>query len=103
MFGIGTTELMIILVVALLVIGPKKLPDIARTLGKAMGEFRRMSNDVRQTIEKEIEQDERQQAVDKAKKEIFEEPGKSDEKPEEGSPAQAQAEEVDLKTEEKKS
>jgi sec-independent protein translocase protein TatB len=96
---------MIILVVALLVIGPKKLPDIARTLGKAMGEFRRMSNDVRQTIEKEIEQDERQQAVDKAKKEIFEEPGKSDEKPEEESPVQADAqpEEVDLKTEEKKS
>ena len=39
MFGIGSTELLVILVVALLVLGPKNLPQIARTIGKAMGEF----------------------------------------------------------------
>ncbi|MFW6326166.1 MAG: twin-arginine translocase TatA/TatE family subunit, partial [Desulfovermiculus sp.] len=46
MFGIGTTEVLLILVVALLVIGPSKLPDVARALGKGMAEFRRMSSDV---------------------------------------------------------
>ncbi|HKK52624.1 MAG TPA: twin-arginine translocase TatA/TatE family subunit, partial [Myxococcota bacterium] len=43
MFGIGVTELGIILVVALLVFGPKRLPELARTLGRGMGEFRRAS------------------------------------------------------------
>ncbi|HEU6436145.1 MAG TPA: twin-arginine translocase TatA/TatE family subunit, partial [Nitratidesulfovibrio sp.] len=37
MFGIGSTELLVIMVVALIVLGPKNLPNIARTLGKAMG------------------------------------------------------------------
>lgn len=51
MFGIGTTEVLLILVVALLVIGPSKLPDVARALGKGMAEFRRMSSDVKRTID----------------------------------------------------
>jgi len=55
MFGIGSTELLVILVVALIVIGPSKLPDIMRTLGKGMAEFRRMSNDVKSTLEAEVE------------------------------------------------
>ena len=42
MFGIGGTELLVILVVALIVLGPKSVPQIARTLGKAMGEFRKV-------------------------------------------------------------
>jgi sec-independent protein translocase protein TatB len=58
MFGIGSTELIIILVVALLVLGPKKLPEIARTLGKGMAEFRRMSTDVKRTIEMEADRSE---------------------------------------------
>ena len=53
MFGIGTTEVLLILVVALLVIGPSKLPDVARALGKGMAEFRRMSSDVKRTIDYE--------------------------------------------------
>jgi sec-independent protein translocase protein TatB len=58
MFGIGSTELLIILVVALIVIGPSKLPEIAKTLGRAMAEFRRVSSDVKRTIEMEVEKEE---------------------------------------------
>jgi sec-independent protein translocase protein TatB len=46
MFGIGPTELIIILAIALLVIGPKRLPDLARSLGKGLAEFRRATSDV---------------------------------------------------------
>jgi len=47
MFGIGMTELMVIFVIGLVVLGPKRLPELARTLGKSMAEFRRASNDLR--------------------------------------------------------
>jgi Tat protein translocase TatB subunit len=46
MFGIGPTELLVIMVVALLVLGPKRLPEIARALGKGLAEFRRATADV---------------------------------------------------------
>jgi Tat protein translocase TatB subunit len=46
-FGIGMTELMVIFVVALLVLGPKKLPGLARSLGRSLAEFRRASADIR--------------------------------------------------------
>jgi Tat protein translocase TatB subunit len=47
MFGIGMTELMVILVIGLLVLGPKRLPGLARSLGRSLAEFRRASNDIR--------------------------------------------------------
>ncbi|MBM3777683.1 MAG: TatA/E family twin arginine-targeting protein translocase [Acidimicrobiia bacterium] len=55
MFGsIGMTELVIILVIALIVFGPRKLPELGRSLGKSLGEFKRASNELRSTIEEEI-------------------------------------------------
>jgi len=68
MFGIGSTELIVILVVALIVIGPAKLPELAKTLGKAMGEFKRVSNDVRHTIETEMDHEEEKKETAKLKK-----------------------------------
>jgi len=58
MFGIGLPEMIIILVVALLVVGPSKLPELARTLGKAFTEFRRMADDVKETFEEEVMKEE---------------------------------------------
>jgi Tat protein translocase TatB subunit len=54
MFGIGIPELVIIIIVALLVVGPSKLPELARSMGKALGEFRRLADDVKETIEQEM-------------------------------------------------
>ncbi|MFZ3047045.1 MAG: Sec-independent protein translocase protein TatB [Desulfatirhabdiaceae bacterium] len=51
MFGIGMQEMIMILAIALIVIGPKKLPDLARSLGKAMGEFKKATSDLKETID----------------------------------------------------
>ena len=67
MFGIGSTELLVILVVALLVLGPKNLPKIAHTLGRAMGEFRRVSTEFQRTLNTEIAFEEESEKA-KAKK-----------------------------------
>ena len=48
MFGIGMTELMVIFVIGLIVLGPKRLPELARSLGRSLAEFRRTSSDLRQ-------------------------------------------------------
>ena len=60
MFGpIGGTEFLVILVIVLIVFGPKRLPEFGRTIGKGLAEFKRASNDLRRSLEDEIPLDER--------------------------------------------
>lgn len=55
MFGtLGVQEMLIIFLVALVLFGPKKLPELGKTIGKALTEFRRASNDLRSTFEREM-------------------------------------------------
>jgi len=55
MFGsIGMPELVIILVIALIIFGPRKLPELGRSLGRSIGEFKKASNELRSTLEDEI-------------------------------------------------
>jgi len=53
-FNIGPTELIVIMIVALVVFGPKRLPEIGRTLGRSLQEFRRASNDLRRELEQDM-------------------------------------------------
>ncbi|RLB75539.1 MAG: twin-arginine translocase subunit TatB, partial [Deltaproteobacteria bacterium] len=60
MFGIGMTEMVLIAALALIILGPKKLPDLARSLGKGFAEFKRATNELKSTIDLEIKaEDER--------------------------------------------
>jgi sec-independent protein translocase protein TatA len=54
MFGIGMPELLMILALALIVLGPKKLPDIARALGRGFAEFRRATEELKTTFQDEV-------------------------------------------------
>jgi TatA/E family protein of Tat protein translocase len=53
--GLGMTEVIVILVIALIVFGPRKLPDLGKSLGQAMSQFRRASDDFKRTWEQEVE------------------------------------------------
>ena len=54
MFNVGAGELIFILVAALVVLGPRQLPEFARAIGKFVREFRRQTDDVRTTVEREF-------------------------------------------------
>jgi len=69
MFGsIGMPELIIILVIALIIFGPRKLPELGRSLGRSIGEFKKASNELRNTLDEEIRIEEQrdQRAATKA-------------------------------------
>ncbi|HET7434037.1 MAG TPA: Sec-independent protein translocase protein TatB, partial [Thermoanaerobaculia bacterium] len=62
MFGsLGVPELLLIFVVVLIVFGPRRIPEIGRTLGKALGEFRKATDDLKNTIEREVRLEELKQ------------------------------------------
>ncbi|GAK54744.1 Sec-independent translocation protein mttA/Hcf106 [Candidatus Moduliflexus flocculans] len=89
MFGIGMQELIVILIIALLVVGPKKLPEIARALGRGFAEFRRATNDVRQTFDAELRQLDDPAPKNAIHKNIST-PSPSIERPSENAPSQEQ-------------
>ncbi|WP_027722309.1 Sec-independent protein translocase protein TatB [Maridesulfovibrio zosterae] len=71
MFGIGSTELIVILVVALILIGPQKLPELIKNLGKGLSEVKKMSNDVKSTLDAEISAaDQERKAKEAAEQEV---------------------------------
>lgn len=70
MFGsIGMPELIIILVIALIIFGPRKLPELGKSLGRSLNEFKKASNDLQNTLEQEIKIEEQKETAAKSRQE----------------------------------
>jgi TatA/E family protein of Tat protein translocase len=65
--SIGMPELIIIFVIALIIFGPRKLPELGRSLGKSLSEFKRASNELKSTLEEEIRLDEQRANLEASK------------------------------------
>ena len=68
MFGLGLPEILVIFVIALIVFGPKKLPDLGRSIGRAMAEFKKASEEFQETVKSEMKEVEKTVDVDEIKK-----------------------------------
>jgi Tat protein translocase TatB subunit len=85
MFGIGMPELLVIAVIALLVVGPKKLPDIAKALGKGLSEFRKVTEEATDTIKETLKTDDIKKDMNEIKDSLLY--GKEEDKNAPGPPA----------------
>ena len=74
MGSVGFPELLVIFVIALIVFGPRKLPEIGKALGKSLAEFKRASNELKSTLEEEIRTEERRSEAPRAIAQINEPP-----------------------------
>ena len=92
MFGIGSMEVLVILIVAFLVLGPTQLPKIAKTLGKTMGEFRRVSTEFQRTLNLEAEKEEHEQRKQQAEKEFINQEAQAEQTTEKPPEAQTDVE-----------
>ncbi len=70
MFGIGTWELMLVLILALIVLGPTKLPGIAKSLGKGYAEFKRAAQELRDSIDGEVNISDFKESINDAKRSL---------------------------------
>ncbi len=70
MFGLGIPELVVIFVIALIVFGPKKLPDLGKALGRGLAEFKRATQDVKESIESEVRNAERSIDMEKIRQDV---------------------------------
>jgi sec-independent protein translocase protein TatA len=65
--SIGMPELIIIFIIALIIFGPRKLPELGRSLGKSLAEFKKASNELKSTLEEEIRLEEQRSAIEATK------------------------------------
>lgn len=72
MFGIGIPELLLIVVVGIIFIGPQKLPDVLRAVGKGLVEFKRAANDIKYTVQEEMEKMAEETEINQTKEDIEE-------------------------------
>lgn len=70
MFGIGMPEMILLLAIALIVIGPKKLPDLAKSLGRAMNEFKKATREIKESMDIEGDLKEVKQSFDDLNKDV---------------------------------